>query len=92
MGEVFLADDTQLERKVALKFLPETLQHEPVARAQFEREAKSGAALDHLYICKIYEFTEIEGRAAIVQEAAAALDAVEAGSSSTSGRWPVSMK
>ena len=46
MGEVFLADDTQLERKVAIKFLPEALQHDPVARGRFEREAKSAAALD----------------------------------------------
>ena len=68
MGEVFLADDTQLERKVAIKFLPETLQHEPVARGRFEREAKSAAALDHPFICKIHEFTEIDGRPCIVME------------------------
>ena len=68
MGEVFLADDTQLERKVAIKFLPGDLQDDPVAQGRFEREAKSAAALDHPYICKVYEFTEIEGRAAIVME------------------------
>ena len=68
MGEVFLADDTQLERKVAIKFLPDDLPDDPVARARFEREAKSAAALDHPYICKIYEFTEIDGRASIVME------------------------
>ena len=68
MGEVFLADDTQLERKVALKFLPDSLQGDPVARARFEREAKTAAALDHPYICKIYEVAEVDGRGAIVME------------------------
>jgi len=43
MGEVFLADDHQLERKVAIKFLPDELQDDPVARGRFEREAKSAA-------------------------------------------------
>ena len=68
MGEVFLADDTQLERKIAVKFLPDELQDDPVARGRFEREAKSAAALDHPYICKIYEFAKVDGHAAIVME------------------------
>ena len=68
MGEVFLADDTQLERKVAIKFLPENLRDDPVARGRFEREAKSAAALDHPYICKIHEFTEVDGQPCIVME------------------------
>ncbi len=53
MGEVYLAQDTTLDRKVALKFLPEELQQETTARKRFLREAKSAAALDHPYMCKI---------------------------------------
>jgi len=55
MGEVFLVEDTSLDRKVALKVL-RGLQHEnKIARKRFLREAKSAAALDHPFICKIYE-------------------------------------
>ena len=68
MGEVFLANDTQLERKVAIKFLPEALHSDPVALAWFEREAKSAAALDHPFICKIHEIADIGGRTGIVME------------------------
>jgi len=57
MGEVFLARDTTLERQVALKFLPEELQQDAGARARFLREAKSAAALDHPYVCKLYEIS-----------------------------------
>ena len=45
MGEVFLAQDTKLDRKVALKFLPDFLQEDPTAKKRFLREAKSAAAL-----------------------------------------------
>jgi len=68
MGEVFLAQDTTLDRKVALKFLPEELQQDPTAGKRFLREAKSAAALDHPYICKVYEVGEEEGKSFIALE------------------------
>jgi len=68
MGRVFLADDTTLDRRVAIKFLPDSLEGEPEARERFLREAKSAAALDHPYICKIYEIGEVDGKAFIAME------------------------
>ena len=69
MGEVFLAHDTDLERKVALKFLPEALQNDATALARLRREAKAAAALDHPYVCKVYEVGETDdGRAFIAME------------------------
>ena len=68
MGEVFLAQDTSLDRKVALKFLPDFLHQDPVAEKRFLREAKSAAALDHPFICNIYEVGEEDGRSFISME------------------------
>ncbi len=68
MGEVFLADDTQLVRKVAIKFLAEALEADETARERLQREARSAAALDHPYICKIHELVVIGGRRGIVME------------------------
>ncbi len=58
MGEVFLADDMSLHRRVALKFLPPALQQDAAARKRFLREAHSVAALDHPFICHINEVAE----------------------------------
>ena len=68
MGEVFLAHDTSLDRKVTLKFLPEFLQEDPTAKKRFLREAKSAAALDHPYICHIHEVGESDGKDFIAME------------------------
>jgi tetratricopeptide (TPR) repeat protein/tRNA A-37 threonylcarbamoyl transferase component Bud32 len=62
MGEVYLAEDASLDRKVALKFLPEAAFRDPTMRARFVREAKAAAALNHPYICGIHEVGEVDGR------------------------------
>lgn len=68
MGEVYLAQDTILDRRVAIKFLPESMQKDEKARVRLLREAKAAAALDHPFICKIFETGEIEEKAYIVME------------------------
>ena len=68
MGEVFLAEDTVLGRKVALKFLSKDAIKDSVARGRFLREAKSAAAIDDPFICKIYETGEVDGEPFIAME------------------------
>jgi eukaryotic-like serine/threonine-protein kinase len=62
MGEVFLADDTQLDRRVALKFLPPETEADPLAQRRLLREARAAATLDHPHICSVYEVGEADGR------------------------------
>jgi len=62
MGEVYLAEDTELNRKVALKFLPSHLCQDADCRARFKREAQAAAKLSHPNIVTIYEVGEYNGR------------------------------
>jgi serine/threonine protein kinase len=62
MGEVYLADDTDLDRKVALKFLPFRVSHDPDALARFDREAKAAAALSHPNIITVHEVGVCDGQ------------------------------
>ncbi|HSB10444.1 MAG TPA: protein kinase [Blastocatellia bacterium] len=68
MAEVFLAEDTSLHRKVAIKFLPAESTADERANKRLRREAQAAATLDHPNICSIYEVSEEAGRSFIAMQ------------------------
>ncbi len=68
MGEVYKAQDTKLDRFVALKFLPSQMTASDDDKARFIQEAKAASAMNHPNVCTIHDIQEHDGQLFIVME------------------------
>lgn len=68
MGDVFLAEDERLGRKVALKVIGAAQASNPIARKRLQREARAAAAIDHPGVCTIYDVSEAGGESFIAMQ------------------------
>ena len=87
MGEIYLAEHTELRKLVAIKIISEQLMHSPQFTSLFKREARSAARLQHPYIARVFDYGEEKGKCFYVMDyiqGQSLADIID-----TSGRFPL---